>query len=497
MSGIANYRRALQLRNTVPATNGKDPYHSNIQGTLTGAYEIGCFIGAIFALVYGERLGRRKCIILGSVVMILDTIIQVTVFGGKWELGQFIIGRMVTGVGNGANTNTIPVWQAECSKSHNRGLLICVEAETIAGGTLISYWLDFVFDNSSQWRFPIAFQISFAILLIFGVRTLPESRRWLLNHGREEEATRVIAALNGTNTSDPHTLAEKRVILEAIRSVSGAQENVTFKHVFTRGKGKHLGRTLIGASSQVAELTANLFTVLFENSIGLTRTMSLILGGVNATPAGRRKMFLWGTAGQTIAMVITFCILNSQNYTGSQRRSIWIVLVYCSPWVCPAELSPLKTRTRANATPNSTNWIFNYLIVQFLPIIYLFYPETAGRSLEELDAGFAKAYVGGESPVSVAETMPKMDDKQVECAAAELDIQDAARGDVERGKRVVRDEDRSRLDLDTVWKFAYTAFHGKASPRYSENGHRENPCPIQLVWAFSRSLLFSLCRGLL
>jgi MFS family permease len=79
-----------------PDTKGSDEYHSTIQGTVTSVYELGCFAGAMAALAYGERFGRRKSILFGAAVMILGTIIQITAFKGSWELGQFIIGRVIT-----------------------------------------------------------------------------------------------------------------------------------------------------------------------------------------------------------------------------------------------------------------------------------------------------------------------------------------------------------------------------------------------------------------
>lgn len=63
---------------------------------MTSVYELGCFAGAIAALMYGERVGRRKSILFGAVVMILGTIVQITAFRGSWELGQFIVGRIIT-----------------------------------------------------------------------------------------------------------------------------------------------------------------------------------------------------------------------------------------------------------------------------------------------------------------------------------------------------------------------------------------------------------------
>ena len=76
---------------------------------------------------------------MGGGTMILGVIIQVTAQAHSNPLAQFIIGRVITGVGNGINTSTIPTYQAECSKTTNRGLLICIEGGVIAFGTLVAY----------------------------------------------------------------------------------------------------------------------------------------------------------------------------------------------------------------------------------------------------------------------------------------------------------------------------------------------------------------------
>ncbi|OBT70531.1 hypothetical protein VF21_10453, partial [Pseudogymnoascus sp. 05NY08] len=80
---------------------------------------------------------------------------------------------------------------AECSKSSNRGLLICIEGATIAFGTMIAYWINYgsQFSNneSVHWRWPIAFQIVFGLFLSVVMVFLPESPRWLLSRERYEE----------------------------------------------------------------------------------------------------------------------------------------------------------------------------------------------------------------------------------------------------------------------------------------------------------------------
>lgn len=114
-----------------------------MRGFVTAVYEIGCLFGAIFILALGDFLGRRRAIMMGGSIMILGVIIQVTAERNATPLAQFIVGRVITGVGNGINTSTIPTYQAECSKTSNRGLLICIEGGVIAFGTLIAYWVDY------------------------------------------------------------------------------------------------------------------------------------------------------------------------------------------------------------------------------------------------------------------------------------------------------------------------------------------------------------------
>lgn len=109
------------------------------QAFVTAIYEIGCLAGAIFQLCCGDQIGRRRSIFMGASIMLVGVVIQVsTVPVGAGATAQLIVGRVITGIGNGQNTSVIPTWQAECSRSTNRGLLICIEGGIIAFGTLVS-----------------------------------------------------------------------------------------------------------------------------------------------------------------------------------------------------------------------------------------------------------------------------------------------------------------------------------------------------------------------
>ncbi|KAK8076084.1 general substrate transporter [Apiospora phragmitis] len=459
MSGIIS---APAFNNMFEATRD----NATMQGFVTAIYEIGCLFGAVFMLAFGDLLGRRKGIIMGGIVMIIGVVIQVTAVSGATPLAQFIVGRVVTGVGNGLNTSTIPTYQAECSKTTNRGLLICIEGGIIAFGTLIAYWVDYGSTYATNqdfiWRFPIAFQIVFGLALSGAIPP-----RWLLTHERYEEAEVVISALRGYELGSEETAMERDVILDSIRASGfSGQKSTPIKALFTNGKTQHFRRMLLGASSQLMQQVGGCnaviyyFPILFETSITPgDHNMALLMGGINmiiysifATVSwfiiervGRRKLFLWGTVGQCLSMVITFSCLISGDSMSARGAAVGLFTYIASfgatwlplPWLYPAEINPIKTRAKANAVSTCTNWLFNFLIVMvtpimvakigwgtylffaainatFLPIIYFFYPETAKRSLEEIDIIFAKGNVEGKSYVKAAKELPYLTDAEVE-----------------------------------------------------------------------------------
>lgn len=387
MSGIIS---AGPFNDMFPQTKN----NSTMQGFTTAIYEIGCLFGAMFILGVGDLLGRRRAIVLGGIIMLMGVIVQITSISGSNPFAQFIVGRVIMGVGNGINTSTIPTYQAECSRTTNRGLLICIEGGVIAFGTCVAYWIDYGASYGPAdltWRFPIAFQIIFALIISVPMYFLPESPRWLLTHERYEEAEIVISALRGYERDSAETALERDIIVDSIRASGGFSKSTPYSALFTNGKTQHFRRMLLGASSQLMQQIGGCnaviyyFPILFKESIVESENLALLLGGVNmivysifATVSwfiiervGRRKLFLIGSVGQGLSMVLTFACLAAGGTNNAKGAAVGLFTYIASfgatwlplPWLYPAEINPIKTRAKANAVSTCSNWLFNFLIV--------------------------------------------------------------------------------------------------------------------------------------
>jgi len=418
---------------------------------------LGCFAGAVLTIFIGDILGRRKMIFLGSAIMVVGAILQTSAF----SLAHLIVGRVITGLGNGMNTSTVPTWASETSKSHKRGKMVMIEGAMITGGIMVSYWVDFGFSflepSTISWRFPIGLQILFALILLVFIMELPESPRWLILKGKEEEAANVISALADLPSDDRLVHIEFAEIKDTVLEM----KNVRWRDLFTMGPERNFHRVLLGYVNQVFQQISgiNLITyyaaTIYEQYIGLDGKTARLLAAANGTEYfiaswiavytiekfGRRLLMLFGAAGMAGSMAILAATnyMSQYNKGGSAPGVVSAVFLFVfntffaigwlgMTWLYPAEIVPLRIRAPANGLSTSANWIFNFMVVMItpvsfssigyktyvifavinafiFPVVYFFYPETAYRSLEEIDTIFRKTK-GWFDVVSTAKNEP-------------------------------------------------------------------------------------------
>ncbi|UNI23665.1 hypothetical protein JDV02_009471 [Purpureocillium takamizusanense] len=428
---------------------------STYQGIAIASYNLGCFIGAVITIFIGNPLGRKRMIFLGTAIMIVGAALQAS----ATTLEHFIIGRVITGLGNGGNTSTVPMWQSETCSAHKRGKLVMIEGALITGGIMISYWVDLGLSfapGSVAWRFPLAFQIVFCIFILAFVLGLPESPRWLILKGRDAEAREVIAAIADVDQHDRYVENEFRAIKETVEEMAKG----TFADLFARDKNRTLHRTIIAYVNQMFQQISGINLITYYaakiySDLGMSPFLSRLLAALNGTeyfiaswPAvflvervGRRKLMLFGAVGQAATMAILAGVNSQEGNKACQIAGIAFLFVFNTffafgwlgmTWLYPAEITPLRTRAPANALSTSSNWIFNFMVVMITPVaftnikyhtytifaiinaimvpsVYFFFPETAYRSLEEMDSIFHKVsgWKGALTVVHQAEIEPR------------------------------------------------------------------------------------------
>ncbi|KAJ5599592.1 Major facilitator superfamily domain general substrate transporter [Penicillium hetheringtonii] len=426
------------------------PSKTKVLSTVAAIYDVGCFFGAILAFTVGERLGRKKSILLGTVIMAIGTILQAS----SYSLAQMFIGRIILGLGNGINTATAPIWQTETAQAKWRGKLVILDLGLNVGGYCIVNWINYglsFHEGAIAWRLPISLQLIFIAILLTTIPWLPESPRWLMTQSREDEAMEVLACVEATSADDPLILTQRD---EIKFSITYELDNaVPWRDLLRRNKSdntKTLRRLLLGAGTQAMQqfqginIMSYYLPFVLMNSVGLSDSMARLLTACNATSyfifscaaaavvekVGRRGLMMMSGSGQLISfLVITILLALAERDTVYATVSVAFFFLFHIafgmgmlgvPWLYPTEINSLPMRTKGAAVSTATNWITNFAIVEitpigiqsigwkfwivwtvlnavFLPVIYFLYPETAHRALEDMDA-----YYRSNPPLIVA-----------------------------------------------------------------------------------------------
>ncbi|RDW76938.1 hypothetical protein BP6252_04991 [Coleophoma cylindrospora] len=421
--------------------------NSTYLGTIVALYNIGCLVGCLISAVYGDRLGRKRSIIWGCLIMVVGAVIQASTYGA----GQLIAGRLISGVGNGMNTSTIPVYVSETAQSNRRGRAIAIQLSVVIFGTVIAYWLDYgTIKNLTGeiiWRFPIAFQIVFALITLFSMPFLPDTPRWLYAHGRQAEALDVLSRLMSCPVDDPQVLRIEEEMKEALNI---EKETTSFKWmeiIHDKSDLKNTRRLVLCFMIQLMQQFTGInviafygkstcVTIVLESNLGYSRSSSSFIAGfiqiafwfgtfppmIMVDKYGRRPVLLWGSVALTTTMVI-FTIGLAINTTASNQLALAMLFCYeisfgmswdSLPWLIAPEITPLHLRHVGAAVGPFSEWLWTFVIAQITPVaiansgwkfyilfcimnalcfpfVYFFIPETKGKSLEEIDYIFASA----------------------------------------------------------------------------------------------------------
>ncbi|KAF2087391.1 general substrate transporter [Saccharata proteae CBS 121410] len=409
-------------------------------GTITALYDVGAVAGAIAAAFTAERLGRKRTLLLGTWITIVGTILM----GSCYERIQMMVARVITGIGIGFVTSATPVYQSEISVAAQRGWQVCCQLSTMLFGLMIAYWVNYGFyfhRGSVQWRFPLLFQLVFAVYIVLLAPFLPDTPRWLMRHDSSvERGIEVISRLRDKPEDHPQVQAEAEEIQEAIRIES--QEEGSWMDLFrSNGISAHKRFYLALGIQFMQQLSGiNIVTyyapTLFQSSLGMSSEMSLLMGCLlqvwyilasfvtwfTIDRVGRRLLLISMAVGMCIVLICEAICVRIDN-TASNIAAVVFVFLFeacftwgwmACVWIYPPEILPLKIRAKGAALAAAADFLGNFLVVEVTPVgldnigyrfyivfavlnianaivVWLFYPETAGLPLEAVDMLFADA----------------------------------------------------------------------------------------------------------
>ncbi|KAL8688560.1 MAG: hypothetical protein Q9224_004851, partial [Gallowayella concinna] len=417
-------------------------------GTMVAILEIGALIASLSVGRIGDMIGRRRTILYGSCIFFVGGALQTFANG----MPMMIMGRIIAGLGVGALSTIVPVYQSEISPPHNRGKLACIEFTGNVSGYAASVWVDYFcsyIPSDYAWRVPLLLQCFMGVLLGMGSLIICESPRWLLDNDHDEEGIVVIANLYGGG--DIHNDKARQEYREIKMNVllQRQEGERTYYEMFR----KYYKRLFIAMSAQaLAQLNGinviSYYAPLVFESAGWVGRNAILMTGFNGITYllstippwylvdkwGRRKILMSGA----IAMIFSLSAISYFIFIDIRATpvlTVLFVMIYNAsfgaswgpiPWLYPPEILPLSIRAKGASLSTAANWLFNYIVGELTPIlqewikwrlylvhaffcavsfvlVYFLYPETANVRLEDMDQLFGDATTAMPTPAQHAE----------------------------------------------------------------------------------------------
>ena len=393
------------------------------------------FAAAVGALIGGQisdAIGRRKTIIVLAIMFFVGVLL--VIFSPGFEI--LVIGRIILGLAVGGASTVVPVYLAELAPYEIRGSITGRNELAIVLGQFAAFVVNAILGATlghieGVWRIMFGICALPAIALFVGMLRMPESPRWLVEKGRDDEALAVLKTVR----SEDRALAELAQV-EQVTEDEKKGNQLGFKEILAN---KWLRRIVfVGIGVSMTQQLTGINSIMYYGSrvleqSGFTQTAALmantvfglaaVIGGIfalrNMDRLDRRKTFfiglflttichcLTGIAGMllpegnparpyVIAVLVTLFVLSMQSFL---NIAIWV-------WL--AEIFPLEIRGLAIGIAVFFGWFVNGLLALYVPTLlnalglgtfFLFavigvimlgflwheVPETRGRSLESLE----------------------------------------------------------------------------------------------------------------
>lgn len=394
-------------------------------------------IGAAFSGFTGNYLGRRGTIQFGCLIVVIGAACQCATAG---SYVAYNVCKCLACFGVGHVNAGGPTFGVEVIAPSMRGALVSIFNIGLSIGLLTSSAICYgtsTIGNSWEWRTPVILQIPLAVIYAAGMMLFPESPRWLLTKGKEQQARLALAKFYNKDSQAPEITAQLRET-EAYIELEKAQSSTTsWTEIFHKS---YIRRTTISILVNVAGPLSGVpligtYAAVFFGAAGVTKPFltQVYLGvcgllGACCGPfiieyVGRRLAILFGLACMTVCMLIFSAVASGLGASSDTARNVLIAflclwfLVYgsclsSSHWVVGVEVHSVRLRTYGAAiavfsantayfaasfwTPYMINptagnlgtkvgYFYLAITTVFFVVLLFLLPETARLSLEQID----------------------------------------------------------------------------------------------------------------
>jgi sugar porter (SP) family MFS transporter len=412
------------------------PLSPFVEGIIVSTLLVGAVVGALSGGPLSDRAGRRPTALLAAVIFGLGALAVAL----APSVAFIVFGRFLLGLGVGLASMIVPLYIAEIAPAERRGALVSLNQLMITIGILLSYIVGVIFTPIEGWRYMFGVALIPALILGIGMFMLPESPRWLFEHGQIAKARTVLS-----RSRSPEEVDQEFREMEEIKELEEEQARVSYKELLAPyvrpaliiGIGLAIFQQITGINTVIYYAPTILQNVGFSEGgaiaatavgVGLVNVGFTILAVRIIDRAGRRPLLIIGLIG----MIISLALLGLVFALGATSGAAGLLATVClglyiasfaislGPvfWLMISEIYPLRIRGTAMSVASIANWGSNWLVALTFPVllatfggagsfwlfavlgivawffVYFRVPETKGRSLEEIEASFRGTTVG-------------------------------------------------------------------------------------------------------
>jgi len=399
-----------------------------LEGWVVASLLLGAMLGAAAAGQACDRVGHRRLLMFAGWLFTFGAL--AAAFAPS--AAMLILARFVLGVAVGVASAQVPLYLSEMAPTQIRGAIASLNQIMIVLGIFGAYLISFLFADMSAWRLMLGIGVIPALLLVIGMWLQPETPRWLMLHGRADEARTIL-----TRSRPPSEVERELADMEA----AGQRARVSLLQLL---RARWLRRSLlIAAGLAIFQQFVGINTMVYYaptilNAIGFTPHGAVLATFLlNILPVivtifsaqlidrvGRRPLMMIGALGMAASMAALSLVFSFGGLDLPLGKSVAIIAmgVYLTSfalgwgglvWVMLPEVLPLAGRSAAMGAATLLNWLSNFLVSLSFPVLlalgaggifglfagfallaFVFalvhISETMGRSLEqiELDASF-------------------------------------------------------------------------------------------------------------